>query len=60
MKNEESEIKQLILTVLEDWSELQPNMESPATREMLATKLSLPLEDYMSTLVEEVLGMYDE
>lgn len=60
MKDRGSEIKQLILKVLEEWKDLQPNMESPTARELLATDLARPLERHINNLVEEVLGLNDE
>jgi|ETNmetMinimDraft_17_1059902.scaffolds.fasta_scaffold30000_3 hypothetical protein len=57
--NTENQIKNIILDVLDDWSESAINLQSEAAREILADALSQPLTSYVSKkslqLVEDVV-----
>lgn len=48
-------MREIILKVLEEWSELQPNMASASCRELLARDLYDALDAHVSNLIEEVV-----
>tara|TARA_R100000808_G_C2140639_1_gene148455 strand:+ start:95 stop:277 length:183 start_codon:yes stop_codon:yes gene_type:complete len=52
---EKSKVFEIILTVLDEWEDLQPNMKSQECRRLLAEEITKPLESHIQTLVEEVV-----
>jgi phosphate uptake regulator len=48
-------MREIILDVLEEWSDLQPNMESETARSLLARDLCDALDNYVNSLIEEVV-----
>lgn len=48
-------MREIILKVLEEWSDLEPNMASASCRELLARDLYDALDAYIKNLIEEVL-----
>ena len=48
-------MREIILDVLEEWSELQPNMASKTARSLLARDLHDALNEYMNNLIEDVV-----
>ena len=52
---EKSKVFEIILGVLNEWEDLQPNMKSEVCRRLLAKDITEPLESYIQTLVEEVV-----
>ena len=59
MKTQENQIENIILDVLEDWSDSEINFKSEAARKLLATALTEPLSTYMTVqsrqLMEDVI-----
>lgn len=57
--NTETQIKNIILDVLDDWSESAINLQSEAAREILADALAEPVTSYVNResikLVEDVI-----
>ena len=49
------EIFEIILEVLEEWEDLQPNMKSRACRHLLAKELSEPLNKYFQSTIEDIV-----
>ena len=47
-------MREVILEVLEEWADLQPNMESETARSLLARDLYDAIEEYINNLLEEV------
>jgi hypothetical protein len=47
-------MREIILGVLEKWSDLQPNMESETARSLLARDLHNALEEHINNLIEEI------
>ena len=47
-------MREIILNVLEEWSHLQPNMESETARSLLARDLYDALDEYVGDLIEDV------
>ena len=52
---EKSKVFEIILTVLDEWEDLQPNMKSQVCRRLLAKDITEPLEQHIQTLLEEVV-----
>jgi hypothetical protein len=48
-------MREIILEVLEEWADLQPNMASEACRELLARDLYDALDEQTNNLLEEVV-----
>ena len=48
-------MREIILDVLEEWSELQPNMASEAARLLLAKDLCDALDGYVNNLIEDIV-----
>ena len=48
-------MREIILEVLEEWSDLQPNMASATCRELLARDLYDALDAHIKNLIEEVV-----
>ena len=48
-------MREIILEVLEEWADLQPNMASETCRSLLARDLLDALEEHTGNLVEEVV-----
>jgi hypothetical protein len=52
---EKSKVFEIILGVLDEWEDLQPNMKSQECRRLLAEEITEPLESHIQTLVEEIV-----
>jgi hypothetical protein len=48
-------MREIILTVLEEWKDSQPNMASDTCRQLLASDLHDALEKHFNKIIEEVV-----
>ena len=48
-------MKEIILKVLEEWKDLQPNMSSESCRSLLARDLYDALEEHFNKIMEDIV-----
>lgn len=48
-------MKKIIINVLEEWVERQPNMASESCRELLAEDLDQALRPHLQIMIEEII-----
>ena len=48
-------MREIILNVLEQWKDLQPNMASESCRELLTKDLCDAVKPYINNMIEEIV-----
>ena len=48
-------MREIILNVLEEWKDLQPNMASESCRELLTRELCNAIKPHVNNMIEEII-----
>tara|TARA_Y100001938_G_C8071584_1_gene423440 strand:- start:1775 stop:1945 length:171 start_codon:yes stop_codon:yes gene_type:complete len=48
-------MREIILNVLEEWKDLQPNMASESYRELLTRELCNAIKPHVNNMIEEII-----